>query len=124
MVDDTIGRKWALIIGINNYIDSNITPLQYAVNDAYALYECLTDNEYGCFEASKTKLLTDKTEIKPTRSEILKAINGLQIAEVKDSVFIFFAGHGIEKNGESYLVKELTRGIGFSTGVRVDLVVS
>ena len=51
------------------------------------------------------KLITDKTEIKPNRVGILKALNTLEkSAGEKDTIFIFFSGHGIEENGESYFL--------------------
>ena len=53
----------------------------------------------------QVKLITDKTEIKPNRVGILKALNTLEkSAGEKDTIFIFFTGNGIEENGEGYLL--------------------
>ena len=54
-------NKWALVVGINRYLDDGITDLRFAVNDAEKLYQLLVDPEYGGFEAQQVKLLTDRT---------------------------------------------------------------
>ena len=61
------GDKWAVIIGVNNYEDKQINDLQFAVADADAVHALLTDSEIGGFEKNKVKLITDTSEIKPTR---------------------------------------------------------
>ena len=94
-----------VIIGINDYLNSAVTDLRFAVNDAEQLHQLLIDPEYGGFKANQVKLITDKTEIKPNPVGILKALNTLEkSAGEKDTIFIFFSGHGIEENGESYFL--------------------
>ena len=98
------GKKWALIIGINSYQDQAISDLQYAVNDAEKLYQLLIDPNYGGFEESKVILITDDSDKKPTRENILIALNGLENVSQQDSIFIFFSGHGMEERGVSYFL--------------------
>ena len=99
------GHKWAVIIGINNYQDDRIGDLRYAVNDAVAITNLLTDQWIGDFEQKKVKLLTDTSPQKPTRENILTALNAIEkVASDKDSVLISFSGHGIEADGETYLL--------------------
>ncbi len=99
------GDKWAVIIGVNNYEDKQINDLQFAVADADAVHALLTDSEIGGFEKNKVKLITDTSEIKPTRDNILLALKFIESgADEKDTVFIFFSGHGIEEDGVSYFI--------------------
>ena len=84
-------HKWAVIIGVNEYEDEAISDLQYAVNDAEKLYQLLIDPNYGGFEERKVNLITDNTNKKPTRENILIALNGLEDVSQQDSIFIFFS---------------------------------
>ena len=82
-----MGTYRALIIGINKYKDKYISSLTVARKDAVAM-EKLLRTRYG-FE---TKLLLDQNA---TRAAIYKALRKLATeAEEKDSVLIYYAGHG------------------------------
>ena len=84
-------NKWALVVGINRYLDDGITDLRFAVNDADKLYQLLVDPEYGGFDAKRVSLLTDKTPTKPTRLDVLLSLKLLQdSADDDDTIFIFF----------------------------------
>ena len=48
-------NKWALVVGINQYLDDGITDLRFAVNDADKLYQLLVDPEYGGFDAKRDR---------------------------------------------------------------------
>ena len=99
------GNKWAVIIGISDYLNTDITDLRFAVNDAEKLHQLLIDPEYGGFKPNQVKLITDKTRIIPNRVDILKALKTLEnSADADDTIFIFFSGHGIEEDGESYFL--------------------
>ena len=90
------GAKWAVIVGVNQYEDSNIESLKYSVSDARALYDLLIHPDLGGFERENVILLTDDTEPKPTRTEILRALTTLKKAvSPTDTVFLSFSGHGI-----------------------------
>jgi len=87
-------NSWALIIGINAYQDLN--PLNYAVNDAQAVYSLLT-TELG-FPPDKVTLLLDGDA---TRQAILDTWLELtdKAADPDDRVIMFFAGHGMTVQG-------------------------
>src|ERR1700744_3258387 len=53
------GEKWALIIGIGTFNDSNIEPLRYTVNDAQSFADVLLDPKYGHFKAANVHTLTN-----------------------------------------------------------------
>ena len=116
------GHKWAVIIGINNYQDDRIGDLRYAVNDAVAISGLLTDQWIGDFEQKKVKLLTDTSPQKPTRENILTALNAIEkVASEKDTIFISFSGHGIEADGESYLLPSNSKlELLSDTGISID----
>jgi len=98
-------HKWAVIIGVNHYEHTQILDLEYAVADAQGVYEVVVHKDYGGFETKKVRLLTDNSKTKPTRKNILKALKSIEkVADEDDTIFIFFAGHGIEEEGVSYFL--------------------
>lgn len=80
---------YALIIGINDYSDSNFGSLESPVRDARNIQQVLT-TKYT-FETDNITFLENAT-----RMQIERALNNL-IKDVKpnDNLLIFFAGHGI-----------------------------
>ena len=104
-----LGRRWALIVGIEDYHDPDINNLTYSVDDTRALYEVLTDPERGGFDPQYVRLLTeDVTDeaLQPTRRNILSSLrNWLRGTQPEDMVLFYFSGHGIaDKQGKPYLV--------------------
>jgi len=104
----SIENKWAVLIGINNYDDPTIRPLNYSISDIKLFYSVLRDEERGKYDSDKVKLLIqDDVEgsITPIRSNILSALSHLsKVATKTDSILIYFSGHGFEDNGKSYLL--------------------
>lgn len=84
-------RKLALLVGINNY---PVSPLKGCINDAYLQRELLI-YRFG-FNPNDILLITDETNIKPTRTEILQAFEEHLIKQAKpgDVVVYHFSGHG------------------------------
>ena len=95
-------ERWALLVGIDKYQDKEINPLRFAVADVLALKEVLVDPMHGGFKPEKVRVLTND---EATKGNILKGLtNWLPMAEENDTVLIYYSGHGIEHNGESYLL--------------------
>lgn len=84
----------ALIIGINQY--ANVSPLEYAVNDAKEIRDILINN-LG-FEPEKIIYLTDSNA---TKINTLKNFHSFTSEDIKvdDRLLVFFAGHGHTKTG-------------------------
>jgi hypothetical protein len=84
-------RKLALLVGINNYSDA---PLKGCINDTYLQRELLI-HRFG-FNPKDILLVTDETNIKPTRTGILQAFEEHLIKQAKpgDVVVYHFSGHG------------------------------
>jgi len=98
-------KRWALVIGVDNYTDSNIPDLGGAANDAKALAEAL--EKYAGFPADQIILLatSEPPERQPTRTNILKRLSNLKGLVPKDGLFLVsFAGHGIERENKAFLI--------------------
>ena len=117
-------EKWALLIGINHYEDSNnIASLGAADNDARELKKVLK-SQLGFPEANITLLVSDG-DTKPTRSNIVEALGNLsQNAVAGDTVFVFYSGHGVELQNKSCLLPYDFRGKIAFTGIETALEVS
>lgn len=97
-----IQNRWALLIGINHYDEPAFSSLKYCINDVVALQALLEALDYTVV------MLHDEMEqkhLKPTRNNIIAALTRIcQIAEENDLIFVHFAGHGTQENGEPVLV--------------------
>jgi hypothetical protein len=81
-------KYYALIIGIQDYLDPNLSDLDEPVHDAQKFYYTLT--EKYLFDAQNVKLLQN-----PTRDEITQALeNYFKNLGDKDNLLIYYAGHG------------------------------
>ena len=104
--DNSSARRWAIVVGINEYQDIGISPLQKARNDAKLIAQIM--KEQGQFD--EIYLLTDdvstKNSLYPTRANIESKIDQvLDYASPADTVLFFFSGHGIsDPSGNGYLL--------------------
>lgn len=98
-------KRFALIIGVDQYQDSQITRLEGASNDAKALANALT--AYAGFPGDQVVLLTSDhpQEQWPNRGNILRKLSNLRGSVPKDGLLLVaFSGHGIERDGRAYLL--------------------
>ncbi|HEX8069562.1 MAG TPA: caspase family protein [Pyrinomonadaceae bacterium] len=98
-------KRWALVIGVDQYRDAQIGRLNGAANDARTLADALV--RYAGFPADQVILLaTDQPEERqPTRVNILRRLSNLAAVVPKDGLLLVsFAGHGMERNGQAYLL--------------------
>lgn len=98
-------KRWALVIGVDKYSDPQISPLKGADNDARTLSDSLV--RYAGFPQDQVILLaTDQpSERQPTRLNILRRLSNLASVVPKDGLLLIsFAGHGIERGGQAYLI--------------------
>jgi tetratricopeptide (TPR) repeat protein len=83
------GKYYALIIGISNYTDPQITDLDgYPVQDAERLARILTSNYTFAEEQTILLLNSDRADIQRAFDDLSKIVTD------KDNLLIFFAGHG------------------------------
>jgi uncharacterized caspase-like protein len=90
------GRKWAVIIGVNEYIDPNIPDLKYCVADAHLVRDKLVER---CgYDDERILLIADdqpKAYLRPMKRNLQVQVPAwLKRAEAGDTVLVFFAGHG------------------------------
>ena len=87
-IKDIYSESWALIIGINDY--QNVDPLSFAVDDAIAINNILTE-KYG-FKKKHIKLITNE---EATKNNIMNGFQDILLsAGDKDRIVVFYAGHG------------------------------
>jgi len=99
--------KWAILVGINDYEDQNITDLKCAVADVTAFREVLIDQRIGGFDPENVYLMTDKHkgDDYPKHTNITFRFEKLAHRINPEDTFLFyFSGHGLEKDGRHYLL--------------------
>ena len=118
------GRKWAILIGVDKYLDPQIPSLDYCVADARLMADTLSKR---CgYEAERILLLTDdqdKDHLKPLGINLRKQIPGwLKNAQPGDTVLIFFSGHGfLDERGQGFLAPKDCEKVHLGlTGFRTD----
>ena len=89
-----VAGRWAVVIGVGEYENTEVPRLRYAVPDAEAMYQLLIGP--AGFKKEHVLLLTDTTEKRPTLQNIKRALGTFlaRSARKDDTVVIFFAGHG------------------------------
>jgi hypothetical protein len=96
-------KNYAVVVGINNYSDRS--SLHTSINDAETMAALL--ESYG-YEVVK---LTDNTNEKPSKSNILeKALGEMKYKKDIGKVLIYFSGHGEKKGNNYYLIPQDANG--------------
>jgi uncharacterized caspase-like protein len=102
-----VGQKWALVVGIGSFTDSQIPRLNYTTADADAFADALKDPAIGQFPADNVHVLTDA---QATTKNIKEQLNWIaRHAGANDLVVIYVATHGTPRTvdsagGANYLV--------------------
>jgi len=103
-----IEDKWAVIIGIGDFIDPSIPKLKYSAKDARDFYNYLVDPAQGKFKPDHVRLLLDKSA---TKINIMDALGDSFLphaASAKDLVVIYLSTHGspagADINGVNYVI--------------------
>jgi formylglycine-generating enzyme required for sulfatase activity len=98
-------KRYALVVGVDEYQDQDIAGLKGAANDARLLAKTLIEN--AGFDANNVKVVATGEPLgrQPTRGNILSWLNRIQNNMPKDGLLLFsFAGHGMERGGKAYLL--------------------
>src|SRR6185295_7825681 len=97
-------KRFALVIGVDDYQDTQINRLEGSTNDAKALADALV--QYAGFPGDQVILLASDQPAQrlPTRGNILQFLSNLRGLVPEDGLLLVsFAGHGIERGGRGYL---------------------
>jgi uncharacterized caspase-like protein len=117
--------RFAVVVGINDYSGSDLEDLAYCAADAEVFYDALLS--YCEYELDHVVLFSDGTHPdakKPLRSDILSSIHEMcDRATDKDSILLFFAGHGTRDGRDSYLLtREYRARIVADTSIPMSLI--
>lgn len=103
------GQKWAVVIGVDDYIDAAVADLKYCVADARLLSTVLAEK---CgYEAERILTITDdqpKAHLRPLRRNLHQQVaEWLKRAAPGDTVLVFFSGHGfLDERGQGFLATQ------------------
>ncbi len=98
-------KRFALIIGVDEYQDNQINKLAGASNDAKTLADTLI--QYSGFPTDQVFIYTSDQplERQPTRGNILSRLSNMRSLIPKDGLLLVsFSGHGMERDGKGYLL--------------------
>lgn len=104
-----IKNRWALLVGINSYIDSGFTRLNFCVDDVLALEQALKGLGYTVV-CLHDRLDRDSSRF-PTRDNVeAELIRLCKIVEPDDLLLVHFACHGkLLSDGQPVLIVHNTR---------------
>lgn len=100
------GKKWAIVIGVNEYVDPTIPNLRFGVADAHLVADTLQKN---CgYEEQRILRMTDdqpKRHLQPLRTNMhIQVAEWLKKARPGDTIFVYFSGHGfLDDRGQKFL---------------------
>ncbi len=97
-----VRNRWALLVGVNRYIDPAFSTLKFCVNDVLALEKSLKDLGYTviCLHDD-----AKEERLKPTRDNAeAELIRICEIAEKDDLLMVHFACHGKITDGNAVLI--------------------
>lgn len=98
-------NRFALVIGVEDYLDERAGKFNYAASDARAVAETL--QQRAGFRKDRIVLIAtgEPAERQPLRSVILRQLANLPDRVSGDGLLlIYFAGHVVERGGKSYLL--------------------
>ena len=98
-------KRWAVVIGVDKYADTQITTLGGSANDAKTLADALI--KYAGFPSDQVFLLASDqpAERQPTRGNILRRLSNLAASVPRDGLLLVsFAGHGMERANQAFLL--------------------
>lgn len=118
-------KRYAVVVGVNDYTEAGIGDLSFCAADAEAFYDALVT--YCEYDSMCIILFSDgihEKAKKPRRSDILAAISNMSnSATENDSILFFFAGHGTRDTRDSYLLtNEFRKEVVADTSIPMNMV--
>ncbi len=100
-------KRWALLIGVNDYDSRDINPLHGAANDAQAMKKVLTEAA-GFAEDKVVVLATGQVrDLRPIRANIITQLSRILQQIPKDGLLLVqFSGHGVDRGRRPFLLAQ------------------
>ena len=105
--EDVKGDLYLVAVGVNQFdrAQTKLVNLRFAANDAVALADSFEKNADISFKHTNITVLSDESELKPTRQNILQAMQIFNNAKANDTVVLFLDSHGFsDARGNFYFV--------------------
>jgi hypothetical protein len=99
-----VKNRYAIVVGVGQFKEKGINPLQFAVRDAESFYRFLADSGKTSFPRENIIYLTNQ---QATRANIQNAFNRIKARAQEDDLVVFYmSSHGAppDKNGAVNLV--------------------
>jgi predicted MPP superfamily phosphohydrolase len=104
VLNRTYDTCWAVLVGVNEYVDPAISNLTVCAGDVQSVYDAITGSGYQP-DRVKLRLSPDTPTASATRSRIFAALTSIAEAVGQDDLLLFyFSGHGIARDGQAYLL--------------------
>jgi hypothetical protein len=95
---------YVLGIGVDTLVKSPYRSLRYAVADADAFIGNIRNEGLGEFDNVYVKLLSDTSEILPTRQNITEQLKFFRPSGPNDTVILYLAAHGMSNKAGDYFL--------------------
>jgi len=101
---EVLNGSWAIVVGINDYSDSEIEDLVYCENDARAFADALTES--GGFPKDRVMLFTGANADQTSIYAALKSIADAKNLPERSTIVFYFSGHGFAYGGSNYIIPQ------------------
>ncbi len=102
------GKKWAIVVGVDQYQRSSVSDLKFAVSDAELFADALV-NTVG-LPKEQVFLYTSNAPSPGEQPRLTNLVYRLEWLNERvsenDTVFFYFAGHGVETDGQAFLLMD------------------
>jgi len=96
------GNLYLLSIGVNQFPKMPGNNLEFAAADANSLDAYYRKKDKRYFKNIITKSISDVSETKPSKDNILNSLDFIKKASAEDTVIIFLASHGLSDRAGNY----------------------
>lgn len=96
------GTLYCLSIGVNHFVNMPDNDLLYAAQDADAVEKYFQAQGGKHFDRVVTKSVSDFTDNKPSKVNVIASLEFLKNARAEDTVILFLASHGLSDRAGNY----------------------
>ena len=96
------GNLYLLTVGANDFKNMPSNNLEFAAFDAENLAKFFTKDKKSPFNNVFAKIISDYSELKPSRANIIEGLDIIKKMQAEDTVIIFLASHGLSDPAGNY----------------------